>query len=207
MISKEEFCKLAAREIEFSLLKDIKIRDVTYYVFQVRIVPINEYYKSLKRHSEFESLYEALSMTFAQLDFPKPPSKFKIIHKIRRRKEFYFDLLRQVKSYMLSYPEYRELFLQKLYQFFMVECKPMGDKEIKNDVDFLVDNSIRREGTFAVSDEEENEESEFSRDSTKEVDSFISRGALYNTVAAEGYKVRENFQQSSVNFNNSPNAV
>lgn len=59
-VSKEYISSLNENDIEFILLKDEKLDDVTFYLFQISIVPIQVYYLARKRHSEFETFYEAL---------------------------------------------------------------------------------------------------------------------------------------------------
>lgn len=187
IIAKEDFCTLSADDIEFTLVRDEKLHDITYYMFQIRIVPINAYYKVFKRHSEFESLYEALSITFAQLEFPKPPSKFKVLHKVKRRKEFYLDILQSIKNFMTKYPEYKEMFLIKLYQFFMPESKFMKEEEIVGErQQETVEHPSPRKSSHSAGDEKDMESELFEASGP----STFTRDALYEPKASEGLKVR-----------------
>lgn len=180
---------LKANDIEFTLLKDEKTGEVTYYWFQIRIVPTDEYYKISKRHSEFESLHEALCMIFAQLVFVKPPSKLRILNKIKKRKAFYIDLLSQIKNYMVTYPDYRELFLKKIYQFFIADSKMMEDKEIKRDIDIINDKTIKRERTLTMEDFEEKQDDLGATIYKNIKDEPVDRSVVYNTEATEGFNV------------------
>ena len=130
-ITKEYIASLTENDIEFTLLKDEKVDDVTYYLFQVTVVPLQVHYLAKKRHSEFETFYEALCITFPQLEFPKPPSKFRILQKVKLRIDYYILLLQSIKSYMTKYPEYKHLFMSKIYQFFVYGSKIMKELEPK----------------------------------------------------------------------------
>ena len=171
-------------------MRDEKNNEVTYYCFQIRIVPIDEYYKILKRHSEFESLYEALCMTFAQLVFVKPPSKLKFLHKVKRRKEFYLELLFQIKNYMTTYPDYKELFLQKIFQFFIVNSKIMEEKDIKREVDVKFDKELKREHTLYSEESFEDFHEDLNTTANNRVsEQQFDRSAVYNNEGSLGLKV------------------
>jgi len=172
------------------LLRDVKMDDKTNYIFQIKIIRINEYYKILKRHSDFEGLYEALSLTFAQLDFPKPPSKFRLINKVKHRKDFYMELLSSIKIHMMKQPSYRELFMKKLYHFFIVEAKLIDQKDAKQDNEAIADDSITREKESYCESTEYGEESGGGRTTSLFEEASNTRAAVYNSTASEGYKVR-----------------
>lgn len=90
---------------------------------------------------------------------------------------------------MITYPEYRELFLHKIYQFFIPQSKLLEESEVKRQIDSLADSKIKFDRKYSIEGEEESYEEDLGA-TVAYSDSVVSRSAVYNRESSEGMKVR-----------------
>lgn len=159
IISLQNFVNIPIENIK------IKVGNINSSIFhtttyEVVLIINSDYeytYKVNKRYTEFQGLYDSLTLRYHNLTFPKFPSKTQVFHKEETRKKYFDSLLIGILILSSMHKEIRKELLSIIYEFiFKGDVKRSEfDLPSNNSMSLIIDDksSKRKPSSFDITEE------------------------------------------------------
>ena len=124
----------------------------TYEVILIINTDYEYTYKVNKRYTEFQGLYDSLTLRYHNLTFPKFPSKTQVFHKEETRKNYFDSLLHDILMLSSMHKEIRKELLSIIYEFIFKNDVKRGDFDLptNNSMSLVIDDKSSNRKTVSL---------------------------------------------------------
>lgn len=155
IITLQNFIKIPTENIKIKIgnVNSSIFQTTTYEVILVLTVEYEYTYKVQKRYTEFQGLYDSLTLRYHNITFPKFPSKTQVFKKEETRKGFFNTLLNDILMLSSIHKEIRKELLSIIYEFIFKSDTKKREFDIVpsgNSMSLIIseDKSVRKPGSF-----------------------------------------------------------
>jgi hypothetical protein len=138
-INIHDFLALDPTLLEIGVINFRSTIVLTLYEIQVKIPQMNLTYNIEKRYTEFQGLYDSLLIRYQKLQIPEFPSRYQIINKKEKRKQYFDTLLKTIHELACMHNSIRRDLLKLIYEFVFSKeggvYKSIDDKDRDKDKD------------------------------------------------------------------------
>jgi hypothetical protein len=142
LIKIQDFINLPIENIKIKIgnINAPILQPTTYEIILILEMEYEYTYKVSKRYTEFQGLYDSLTIRYHNINFEKFPSRTQIFNKEETRKKFFNSLLSNILFLSAKYKEIRKELLSIIYEFIFKNDNKKGEEANNFSMSLVISN-------------------------------------------------------------------